>query len=130
MLAFSREHGQVEAPLDRYHAAHALSTHRNRLNIDEATDGTEAFALSMMSDYALVISDRNMSPMSGIELLAKMRAHPRTEKIPFIMVTTRSQTTYSSLVRDEDGRHYLEKPFTADQLMECVRSAPLRIAAA
>jgi two-component system chemotaxis response regulator CheY len=55
-------------------------------NIDEASDGRTALAKMQSKDYALVISDSIMSPMTGAELLQRVRANERTAGTPFIMV--------------------------------------------
>ena len=43
-------------------------------NVDEASDGTEAFEKMKKQKYGLVISDWNMEPMTGYELLQRVRA--------------------------------------------------------
>lgn len=55
-------------------------------NIDEATGGDVALAKLRAKDYALVISDSGMSPMTGQELLARVRADARTRQTPFVMI--------------------------------------------
>ena len=61
-------------------------------NIDEASDGTAAYQIIQKKPYGLVISDWNMEPMSGYELLKKIRADEKTKLLPFIMVTAESKT--------------------------------------
>ena len=55
--------------------------------IDEAHDGEAALAKLKERAFGLVISDWNMEPMSGLELLERVRATPALEDLPFIMVT-------------------------------------------
>ncbi len=55
-------------------------------NIDEASGGDVALAKLRAKDYALVISDSGMSPMTGRELLARVRADERTRQTPFVMI--------------------------------------------
>ena len=59
-------------------------------NIDEACDGRTALAKMQAKDYALVISDASMTPMTGLELLRQVRADERTRETPFIMVANES----------------------------------------
>ncbi len=92
------------------------------LNIDEAADGTEALALLSRRLYALVISDWNMAPMSGLELLTAMRASSIHAAVPFVMATARSQKRFSDVARDRGATRYLEKPFSAEVLIGCIRS--------
>jgi two-component system chemotaxis response regulator CheY len=56
-------------------------------NIDEASDANAALTKLRAKDYALVISDARMSPMSGMDLLARIRAEGRTRQPPFVMIT-------------------------------------------
>ncbi len=91
-------------------------------NIDEAADGGEALALTGRLTFGLVISDWNMSPMSGMDLLLRLRAQPRTAKIPFIMATAKSQKRYGAVARDSGATHFIEKPFTSTELLDRVNS--------
>jgi two-component system chemotaxis response regulator CheY len=60
--------------------------------VEEATDGETAFQLMLKMPPELIISDWNMAPMTGLELLRKVRAEPKLRHIPFIMVTAESKT--------------------------------------
>lgn len=91
-------------------------------SIDEAADGREALGLLTRRSYALVISDWNMAPMSGLELLTAIRASPVLQAIPFVMATARSQKRFSGVARDRGATRYIEKPFTATELMACIGS--------
>ena len=46
----------------------------NFTNVDEANDGVEALAKLREGQYGLVVSDWNMEPMTGIQLLREVRA--------------------------------------------------------
>src|SRR5271170_4671064 len=61
-------------------------------DIDDAADGTAALAKMRGKRYGLVISDWNMEPMTGYDLLRKVRSDPGLETTPFIMVTAESKT--------------------------------------
>src|SRR5262245_31457645 len=84
-------------------------------NIEEATDGHTA--LQMVSErpqsFGLVISDWNMQPMSGLDLLKSVRANPQTAKMPFIMVTAEARTENVVAARAAGVNNYIIKPFTA-----------------
>lgn len=43
-------------------------------NVDEASDGSEALSKMREKRYGLIISDWNMQPMTGYELLKQVRA--------------------------------------------------------
>lgn len=85
-------------------------------NIDEATDGTAALAMIGQKQYGLVISDWNMEPMSGYELLKKVRGNDKTKGLPFIMVTAESKTENVILAKQAGVNNYIVKPFNAATL--------------
>src|SRR6478736_5500556 len=45
-------------------------------NVDDASDGSSALAKMQGKKYGLVISDWNMEPMTGYDLLREVRADP------------------------------------------------------
>ena len=85
-------------------------------NVDEASNGVDAFAMLGKRHYALVICDWNMALMNGIQLLQAMRASPRLKTVPFIMVTSMAQRKFAEIARDNGATHFLAKPFTAQAL--------------
>jgi two-component system chemotaxis response regulator CheY len=81
-------------------------------NIDEATDGPSALEKIRSKDYGLILSDWNMSPMSGYDLLKAVRAEARTKSIPFVMVTAEAKTENVIAARAAGVNNYIIKPFT------------------
>lgn len=81
-------------------------------NIDDATDGPTALDKIQHKDYGLILSDWNMSPMTGYELLQAVRAEPRTKSIPFLMVTAEAKTENVIAARQAGVNNYIIKPFT------------------
>jgi len=64
----------------------------------------------------LVISDWNMEPMTGYDLLREMRADPGLDQTPFIMVTAESKTDNVIAARKAGASNYIVKPFNAQTL--------------
>lgn len=85
-------------------------------NIDEATDGTMALEMLKTKKYGLVISDWNMEPMSGMQLLKHVRANQNTASLPFIMVTAESKTENVIEAKKAGVSNYIVKPFNAETL--------------
>ena len=83
-------------------------------NVDEATDGKAALEKIAAKSYGLVISDWNMEPMTGIDLLKAVRG--AGNKVPFIMVTAESKTENVLVAREAGVNNYIVKPFNADTL--------------
>jgi two-component system chemotaxis response regulator CheY len=85
-------------------------------NIDNATDGASALAKMRAGRYGLIISDWNMEPMSGYDLLKEVRADERLGKIPFIMITAESKTENVIAAKRAGVNNYIVKPFNAETL--------------
>ncbi|HEX4890506.1 MAG TPA: response regulator [Alphaproteobacteria bacterium] len=85
-------------------------------NVDEAEDGSAALAKMRAKQYGLVISDWNMEPMTGYELLKEVRADDRLKETPFIMVTAESKTENVIAAKKAGVNNYIVKPFNAATL--------------
>jgi two-component system, chemotaxis family, chemotaxis protein CheY len=85
-------------------------------NVDDAADGTEALAKMRNTKYGLVISDWNMEPMTGYELLRHVRADEALKPTPFIMVTAESKTENVIAAKKAGVNNYIVKPFNAQTL--------------
>jgi len=85
-------------------------------DIDDAADGTEALGKMKEKKYGLVISDWNMEPMTGYELLKEVRGDENLSKTPFIMVTAESKTENVIAAKKAGVNNYIVKPFNAQTL--------------
>jgi two-component system chemotaxis response regulator CheY len=85
-------------------------------NVEEATDGGMALAKLREKPYGLVISDWNMEPMTGLQLLKEVRADARLKNTPFIMVTAESKTENVVSAKQAGVNNYIVKPFNAETL--------------
>ena len=85
-------------------------------NVDEAGDGSAALDMMRTKRYGLVISDWNMEPMTGYELLREVRADDRLSRTPFIMVTAESRTDNVIAAKKAGVNNYIVKPFNAATL--------------
>lgn len=84
--------------------------------VDEAADGGEALEMMRRRKYGLVISDWNMAPMTGYELLKEVRGDERLHRTPFIMVTAESKTENVIAAKKAGVNNYIVKPFNAATL--------------
>ena len=85
-------------------------------NVDEATDGSAALQKMRDRSYGLVISDWNMEPMSGLQLLQEVRADAQLQAVPFIMVTAESKSENVVAAKQAGVTNYIVKPFNAATL--------------
>lgn len=85
-------------------------------DVDDAADGTEALQKLRSKRYGLVISDWNMEPMTGYDLLKNVRGDDRLGRTPFIMVTAESKTENVIAAKKAGVNNYIVKPFNAATL--------------
>jgi len=85
-------------------------------DVDDAVDGSQAMEKMRRRRYGLVISDWNMEPMTGYELLKEVRADGSLSKTPFIMVTAESKTENVIAAKKAGVNNYIVKPFNAQTL--------------
>ncbi|MBI3517516.1 MAG: response regulator [Proteobacteria bacterium] len=85
-------------------------------NVDEASDGATALQRLREKDYGLVISDWNMEPMTGLQLLKEVRSDTKLAQIPFVMVTAESKTENVIAAKEAGVTNYIVKPFNAETL--------------
>ena len=85
-------------------------------NIDDASDGSAALNKMRGKKYGLVISDWNMEPMTGYDLLQMVRADKTLAETPFIMITAESKTENVLAAKRAGVSNYIVKPFNAQTL--------------
>lgn len=86
--------------------------------IIEANDGSTALQLLREIKVDVVLSDWNMIPMSGLQLLQAMRDDPMTARLPFIMITGEHSAEHVAKARQAGVNGYLVKPFGLDTLIK------------
>jgi two-component system chemotaxis response regulator CheY len=87
-------------------------------NVNEATDGAQALSMLRSGNYGLVISDWNMQPMTGLQLLQEVRVDAKLRHLPFIMITAESKTENVIAAKQAGVSNYIVKPFNAETLKE------------
>ena len=90
--------------------------------VDEAADGSAALAKMRAKNYGLVISDWNMEPMTGYQLLKEVRADETLKSTPFIMITAESKTDNVVAAKKAGVNNYIVKPFNAATLKTKISS--------
>ena len=82
-------------------------------NIIEARSGRDALGKLEQSSVDLIISDWNMDDIDGLTLLRVIRKHPKTQTMPFIMATGRSDKEQVKEAISSGVNNYIIKPFDA-----------------
>jgi two-component system chemotaxis response regulator CheY len=82
----------------------------------EATDGNAALGLLREKEVGLIISDWNMEPMTGLQLLRTVRADEKLKTTPFIMVAAEGKTEIAAMAKAAGVDNFIAKPFNAETL--------------
>lgn len=91
-------------------------------NIDDASDATTALAKLQDASFGLVISDWKMEPMSGLELLKRMRSDDKLKDTPFIMVTGTGAEDDVLAAKEAGVSSYIVKPFNLRTLRDKIEA--------
>ena len=102
-----------------------LTVAGNAYIVETANDGVEAMEMleADTNRYDAVLLDRMMPRMSGMEVLAKMAAHPELKYIPVILQTAKVSKEDILEGLKAGAYYYLTKPFTSDMLRSVVSTA-------
>ena len=100
-----------------------LSSHDPFFKFLIAHDGHEAYKLAKENIPDVVIIDRSLPVMSGVEALIRIKRNPLTKNIP-VIITTR-QTSYEKLQSFIDNKafNYIKKPINNLELTNKVNNA-------
>jgi len=91
-------------------------------NVLTAENGQEALQKLHSTDVDFVMSDWNMEPMTGMELLREVRGSDKLKNLPFIMVSAEDKTETILAAIDAGVSNYIVKPFNAATLQEKMAS--------
>ena len=90
-------------------------------NVEEAIDGSTALAKLKQKDFGLVISDWNMEPMTGLQLLKEIRTDNSLKALPFIMVTAESKTENVVAAKEAGVSNYIvNSPLTKSVVADSI----------
>ncbi|MDD4616109.1 MAG: response regulator [Alphaproteobacteria bacterium] len=87
-------------------------------NVLQATDGSMALKVLRENQVGLIVSDWNMQPMTGLQLLKEVRADNALKPLPFIMITAESKTENVIAAKEAGVNNYIVKPFNAETLKQ------------
>jgi two-component system, chemotaxis family, chemotaxis protein CheY len=85
-------------------------------NLEVVSSGPEALTHLRAKQYSIVISDWNMAPMSGYDLLKEIRSDSGLARVCFLMISAEPSIERIVAARKAQADSYLVKPFNADAL--------------
>ena len=88
-------------------------------SVDACFDGLEALDYLSGASYDVIVLDRMMPRMDGMELLARLRA--QGDETPVIFLTAKDAVAERVRGLDAGADDYLVKPFSFDELMARIR---------
>lgn len=94
---------------------------RERYAVETASDGSEALARILHSQFHLIITDLKMSGATGLEILKRaMSLDPDTS----VVIITAYATIQSAIKAVKEGAYdYVTKPFRMDEMLVTIRNA-------
>ena len=96
---------------------------RNGMRVMTARDGADAMALLADQVPDIILLDIEMPRMDGYEVAAQVRADPRLQDVPIIMITSRVGEKHRAHAIELGVEDYLGKPYQESQLIDAI--APL-----
>jgi CheY-like chemotaxis protein len=89
--------------------------------IEVARSGKEVLGSIYQEQPDLLIVDVMMPEMSGLEVVATLRASAPTKHLPIIILTAKGQAQDADIARDIWGVTLITKPFNPSSLRELVK---------
>jgi two-component system chemotaxis response regulator CheY len=86
------------------------------VDVDRAFDGVSAIKMLLQKKYDLVITDWQMKPISGPDLIKRIRENPSLSRVRTILITALHGRDDEAWLDGADG--YITKPFEASTLTE------------
>jgi len=108
-----------EAPISRLMEIHLQ---RAGFSTETCDNGRKACTLLEQNHYRLVLLDRMIPGLRGLELLRWLRKQEALKILPVIMVTALAQTEERIRGLNEGADDYLPKPFEPDELLARVQA--------
>jgi two-component system response regulator QseB len=88
--------------------------------VDHAPDGQVGLHLGLTRDYQVIVLDRRLPAIEGVDLLRRLRGKGVTT--PALVLTARASVADRVEGLDAGAEDYLTKPFDVDELLARVRA--------
>ena len=93
---------------------------REGYRVTLAKDGLDALERLAQEKPAIVLSDIEMPRMDGFDLVRNLRADPRLQDLPVIMITSRIAQKHRDYAAELGVEHYLGKPYSEEDLLALI----------
>jgi two-component system response regulator len=108
--------------LKENHIANEIDVVRDGAEALEYLFATGAYASRDVTDWpAVVLLDIKLPKVDGLEVLRRVRADPRTRRIPIVLLTSSSEEQDKMLGYDLGANSYVRKPVDFTDFIAAVR---------
>jgi twitching motility two-component system response regulator PilH len=87
-----------------------------------ATSGKAALVKAKSDKPDLILLDINMPEMDGFAVMRELKRDADLKDIPVVLITSKSQKADKMWAQMQGANGYVTKPYTADQILEQIRS--------
>ena len=94
---------------------------RTSYRLIEATDGEAGVATALQEIPSLILMDIQLPKISGLDATRRLRADPRTARVPIIAITSYALSGDEQRALDAGASAYLAKPYSPRELLELIR---------
>ncbi len=91
------------------------------MEVVEADNGLAGIRALAVGQFDLVLTDVNMPVMDGLKLVRHVRADPRHEKTPIVIITTENAPNDRDRAMALGANAYIEKPIQAPRVIRAVK---------
>lgn len=88
--------------------------------VTTSTDGEDALRIAAEEEPHLVLLDVILPKLTGYQVCRKLKAEPKTEKIPVVMITSKAKDKDRQWGLRQGADDYITKPFKSEELLEIV----------
>ena len=94
---------------------------RTSYRLIEAADGEAGVAMALQEIPNLILMDIQLPKISGLDATHRLRADPRTARVPIIAITSYALSGDEQRALDAGASAYLAKPYSPRELLELIR---------
>ncbi len=107
---------------DHYELVDMLATHIREmgLELDKAHDGESGLEMALREDYDLVVLDRSLPEMDGLEVCRRIRE--KKKSLPILMLTSHAEEIDKVVGLEVGADDYVTKPFTIPELRARIKA--------
>jgi signal transduction histidine kinase len=87
-----------------------------------AFDGRQGLEQALRVDPAVIVSDIMMPHVSGVEMIAELRAHPALQRTPILLLSAKADEELMVQLLEHGAQDFVVKPFSERDLLVRVRN--------